>query len=473
MSNRYKILFIAILFISLALPQPLLAGKKRTKGISGALNHPALNRGKTSIVVADIASGKEILSRNPDMALIPASCAKIITAAAALSILGPDHRFETNFYSDSPPKNGAIGTLFIAGTGDPTLVNENLETIAAELNKMGVRHITSGIVIDNSYFDSYDYPRKNTGQGRAYTAKTSALAVNFNSVEVEIGPGKKNGSTGFATVNPPSDYFHMVNKLVTARKFRADIRLVPEKNGELLIVTGRIPLHSGTQKFYRSISDPLQHAGATIRYFLEEKGIKVSGTVRAGKIPATATQLLRYESKPLSEIVSKMNKRSNNFIAEQLLKHLGAVRFGVPGSSAKGAKAAGEYMASIGIPAGSVILENGSGLSENSSISAGNLVKILIAARKNKKFGDTFFDSLSVLGVDGTTKRWRFADDLEGLSRVKTGTIDGVSSLAGYTPTADGKLAAFAIIVNDMRRGVAGAHQAQIDLLKAISEDKQ
>lgn len=484
MSNGYRTFSLLVLIAFLAAPQPFaLAAKKRSgahkkqkifmpreKGPRGALSHPGFSKGKTSIEFIDIKSGKEIFAHNADLSLVPASCAKIVTAATALDLLGPEHKFETHFYSGEPLHAGTINTLFVKGTGDPTLVNEDIETIANALWRKGVRRISSGIVIDDSFFDSGDYPRKDTGEGRAYTAKTSAVAVNFNSAEIEVGPGKKSGAPGFAAVNPPSDYFQIKSKLVTGRRFRIGINLVDAPGGETILVSGTIPLRSGNQKFYRSIENPALHAGATIRYFLEQKGIKIGGKVREGKVPQTAKEILRFESKPLSEIVMEMNKRSNNFIAEQILKHVGAVKFGPPASTAKGSKAAAEYMASIGIPKGEVILENGSGLSDNSVISAKNLVKILVAVQKNKKYAKEFFDSLSVFGVDGTTKKWRSAPDLLGKAFVKTGTIGGVSSLAGYLPMAGGNMAAFAIIINGLPRGAAGAHEAEINLLRQIAE---
>ncbi|HPQ80632.1 MAG TPA: D-alanyl-D-alanine carboxypeptidase/D-alanyl-D-alanine-endopeptidase, partial [bacterium] len=256
---------------------------------------------------------------------------------------------------------------------------------------------------------------------------------------------------------------------ITGGKFRAVIS-ISEKAGALTVtVTGRVPSRFAPQKLYRSVTDPALHAAAIIAHWLEEAGIEVGSTLRAGKTPEKAADLLTWESRPLSEIVADMNKVSNNFIAEQTLKHLGAVKYGAPGSTEKGVSAAEEYLSSIGIKKGSYTLENGSGLSERTRISSNQLVSILVAAYRDLKIRSPFLESLSVMGIDGTTKKWRFAPELTGKIYVKTGTLNSVSTLAGYAPTPEGRVAAFAILANNLPRGAWPAKEAQMGVVRAIA----
>lgn len=470
MSNTYKLtMALAVIFLLSTGSPSTLAATDISKGVT----HPGFNKAMTSIAVIDTSNGKTIVNYSPDLKLNPASCSKIFTSASALTLLGANHRFRTHFYADHSPLKGTIGTLYVVGEGDPTLVNEELAQIASHLVKKGIRRITGGIVIDNSYFDSYEYPHKYTGKGRAYTAKTSATAVNFNSLTIKVGPGAKIGAPGIVMLDPPSDAWRIVNKTVTGGKFRVAINFGQDKGEEILIVTGRIPPKFEPQDFFRSVKDPVRHSGAIITYWLKQADINVSGPIREGVVPSTAVGIMSWESRPLADVMAMMNKVSNNFIAEQTLKHLGATLFGEPGSTNKGLSAIERYLTSIGIPKDSYSIENGSGLSAITRVSAHQIVQVLEATYKNSKIRDAFMSSLSVLGVDGTTKKWRFAGDLEGRILVKTGTLDGVSTLAGYAPLPGGRIAAFAILANAVPHGAWKAHEAQLGIVRAIMEVQQ
>ena len=465
MSNTYTRIMAAAAATALT----FTAAAASALDISSSLGHPGFNRAQTSLSVVDAASGKELTGFQPDLKLNPASCSKILTSSTALAILGPDHRFLTHFYADRHPERGTIGTLYVAGQGDPMLVNEEITQLARHLAEKGIKRITDGIVVDNSYFDSYEYPRKQTGEGRAYTAKTAATAVNFNSLAVLVGPGAKNGAPADVQIDPPTNFYKIINKAVTGGKFRVAMALGSENGRPTVTVTGRVPLKFEPQKLYRSVSDPASLAGAVIGSWLREAGVEVGPAVREGRVPGNAVGIMTWESRPLYDIMSSMNKASNNFIAEQTLKHLGAAKMGAPGSTAKGVAVIEGYLASIGIPKGSYVVENGSGLSEETRISGRQLAEVLAAAYRNQSIRQPFIDSLSVLGVDGTTKRWRFAPDLAGRIQVKTGTLDGVSTLSGFAPLPDGRIAAFAILANGLPRGAWTAHEAEIEVVRAIT----
>lgn len=438
--------------------------------LSRALRNPGFNPDRTSITVVDTATGNVIASHNSELALNPASCMKIITSAATLSMLGPNYSLVTDIYADKKPSAGVISTLYMYGTGDPFLVNEELERIAGEVYASGVRRISDGIVVDDTFFDSEDFPKKKGNEHRAYAAKVSAVAVNFNSAEIRLTPGKRVGSRAEVSVIPPIDYIEVVNKLTTGKRFKAGLVIAPKGDRELLKATGTVPIRLSEEAIYRSIGNPAAYAGSILKYMLEQKGIQVVGSVREGSVPESAVHLYRAKSKPLSELVLLMNKKSINFIAEQLTKHLGAVKYGVPGSTEKGVRAFGDFLRSIGIADGTYVLENGSGLSDEIRLTSKQLATILAAAYRSEKLGEVLSDSFPILGVDGTTKRWRVDSSIHGVARAKTGTLNGVSTLAGFVPTKSGRMAAFAIFANGLPRGAHAAHSAELEVVKSISE---
>ena len=466
MSNKYKTIASTLIAgLALALAFAAHAGTD----LSGPLAHPGFDPNSTSIYVADASTGRPIASHMPNLQLNPASCAKILTSVTALAKLGPGYAFKTYFYANSKPRGGTIGTLYVKGTGDPSLINEELERIAATLYGMGLRNITGGIVIDNSFFDSFEYPRKIGNVGRAYTAKTAAVAINFNSIGIEVTPGRS-GRLAKVELKPPVDIFNLKNKLVTGGKSRVQIAMNRGPEGKEIQVSGRISTRAGTQTFWRAIPNPVEYAGAVIGHIFGEHGIVVMGPTRGGIVPRGAVLLGEEKSRRLVEIVRDMNKLSTNFVAEQIVKHMGGVFKGAPGSTAKGVAVIEDYLASIGIPKGSIVLENGSGLSNISRISAKQLVDVLVAAYSNRTIQYDFMASLSVLGIDGTMKRWRkMAPSLTGIVYAKTGTLNSVSTLAGYVPGPDGQMVAFAIMANGLPRGPWAAKKAQLGVVKSIA----
>ncbi len=437
--------------------------------IASAVARPGFDPNRTSIVVADAASGEVLASHLPDLALNPASCAKLITSLTALKVLRPNHRFRTIFASDGKPKDGTVGTLYVKGEGDPSLTNEELLKLGAHLRAYGIERITGGIVIDNSYFDSFEYPRKGGSAGRAYTAKTSAVAVNFNSIGIEVRPTRA-GRRATVELKPPVDIYDLSNKVVTRGRSRIGITMDAGKGGGRIIVSGRISPRAMPATFWRSIQDPVEYAGAVIAYQFGESGIQVEGPVRSGTMPEGAHIIAEQFSKPLNEIIYDMNKLSTNFVAEQITKALGAAKLGAPGSTEKGIAVFEGFLSSIGIPKGTIVLENGSGLSSRSRVTASQLVKVLVTAYHDRKVRSDFIDSLSVLGVDGTMKGWtKMAPELAGTVYAKTGTLNGVSTLAGYVTMPNRRLAAFAILANGLPRGIWAAKEAQLGVVRSIA----
>ncbi|ABS28104.1 D-alanyl-D-alanine carboxypeptidase/D-alanyl-D-alanine-endopeptidase [Anaeromyxobacter sp. Fw109-5] len=434
----------------------------------------ALSGARAGVVVADVASGEVLYARDADVLLNPASNVKLVTSAAALARLGPGYRFSTELLVDPASARAAsVRTLYVRGRGDPTLVTERLWAVSGELVHQGIRRIGE-VVLDDGFFDGERIgPGYDQEEGdRSYLAPTGALSLNWNTVAVYVAPGDRRGQKGRVELEPQSAYFEVVNRTRTVgprgrRHVTVESSLVNGK--QRIVVSGPVPAGSRVQAVWRKIDDPPRYLGHTLAKLLELRGVKVTGAIRVGTVPPGAKLVHVAESETLAEIVRRLNKSSNNFVAEQLLKTLGAEAKGAPGSWSKGVEAAGEFLASIGVSRGAYVMKNGSGLNDANRFSARQLVTLLRAMWSRFPLQAEYVTSLPVAGRDGTT-RWRMdGTAADGHLRAKTGTLDNVTSLSGYVETAGKRTLAFAILVNDYPGRHAGVVRAVDALGSAIA----
>ena len=434
-------------------PRPPERGPAVALALKEIVDRTPLAQARTSILVESLESGETLYERDPDTLLNPASNVKLFTSAAALARLGPEYRFATEVLADALPAGGAVRSLYLRGRGDPTLVTERLWALAGDIAHRGVRAVRGDLVVDDGFFDAeregpgYDQERGD----RSYLAPVGALSLNWNVVGVEVGPGERVGDHGRVELEPASDYLVLENRTRTVRA--GSLRRVTatstrlEDGRQRVSLEGRVPLASRDQILYRKIDDPPAYFGATLKRLLELRGVKVAGTVRHTSVPDRAVLLAVAESEPLGEIVRRLEKHSNNFVAEQILKTLGAERKGPPGSWAKGVEAVEDFLSEIGIPRGSYVMKNGSGLNDANRFSARQTVTLLRAMWQRFPLMAEFLAALPIAGRDGTT-RFRM-ESTDGRLRAKTGTLDNVTSLSGYVETAAHERLAFSILVND------------------------
>ena len=454
MSIRNLALALAALALFPASPDAAPKPQEVESALRAIVEGSALAGARVSALALSLDDGRTVFARDPDALLNPASNVKLFTSAAALARLGPDYRFETEFLVDAASRGrGSARTLYVRGKGDPTLVTERLWAIAGDLAHLGISRV-GDLVLDDAWFDGERLgPGFDQEDGdRSYLAPTGALSLNFNAVAIHVAPGARRGDRGRVEVEPASSFFEVENRVVTAGP-RATRRLVPSSQArsgrQRIVVSGRVPLGGRPQVVWRKIDHPPLYFGHTLRRLLELRGVSVTGRIRTGEVPPDARLVHVAESEPLGEVVHKLNKTSNNFVAEQILKSLGAERRGAPGSWATGIEVVEEFLAEVGIPRGSYVMRNGSGLNDANRFSARQTVTLLRAMRGRSTFWPEFLTSLPVAGRDGTI-RWRMeGTEAVGRVRAKTGTLGNVVSLSGYVETAAGETIAFAILVND------------------------
>lgn len=448
---RWRILPIVLVFFT------LISSVHAKKGHRSSVSGP---RSSYYAIVAE--TGEVIAAQNEDTPLNPASNAKLVTAYCALKNLGPAHRFQTELYSDTSITDGTIPNLYIRGEGDPSLQNENLMEMVETLKAHGLKKIAGDVIVDASFFDNIEYPGRKEDNERPYNARTSAASLNHNSAEIFI-EGTKKGPIVY--LSPNISYFKINNRLRSgSRRVRVGISSRPDGATESLTVHGQIPRLTRPISFYKSVRNPPEFFANTMKALLEENGVPVFGEAKVGRVQGNHL-LMTWQSKPLDLIVGDMNKTSNNFIAEQLTKYLGAKKFGPPGTTAKGTSLFKDCLSKIGIDTTVLYLENGSGLSYKNRITAKDLAQVILAGIRDPKIKDSFISSLSVADVDGTMKKRRTFRELKGVLKGKTGSLNAISTLAGVVRRNDGKTVVFAILLNDFGGGHYRAHRMQDSLV--------
>ncbi|MCX5744526.1 MAG: D-alanyl-D-alanine carboxypeptidase/D-alanyl-D-alanine-endopeptidase, partial [Proteobacteria bacterium] len=324
-------------------------------------------------------------------------------------------------------------------------------------------------VVEPPHFDEQKQERS------GFRAPIAAFGVARSAVTVIVTaePGGAN-----IRLEPDSgDYVKLTKREVVTvdanQRSRVRVDARPKADHLEIEVSGQIRAVDGSWDQRRRVDDPARFAAEVLRKLLAERGVKVKRIAIGGATPTTAKLLAMHESSTLANVLREMNKLSDNYVAESVLKTLGAETRKVPGPGtwADGTAAVGAYLATIGLPTGSYRADNGSGLFAASSVSATQMVTILAAAHTDFRIGPDLLATLPVGGQDGTLARRWHGHPAQGRVRAKTGTLDRVVTLAGYIAMDANHVLAFAIFANDIAPGakpfVREAADEIVDVLAA------
>jgi D-alanyl-D-alanine carboxypeptidase/D-alanyl-D-alanine-endopeptidase (penicillin-binding protein 4) len=439
------------------------------RALSRALDARALKGARVGALVVDDADGRVVFERGADQPLVPASNMKVLTALAALRVFGPSHVFTTRVYASAEPdKDGAVDTLYVRGGGDPGLTSEDYWRLAADLHKLGLRRVRGEIVVDDSLFDGERWHASwLPTTSRAYHAPVGALMANYGAYAVEVVGGDRAGDPVRIAVDPPIPFFTISNQARTGkgRKLVVDRRAVD--GGEEVVVGGTWP-RGAERTFQRSVLDPAGYAAGVLRLQLTSLGIEVKGGVRRAYVPDGAHELIAFEGRPLSDVVRRFLKFSNNPIGEALIKSLSASQGSGPGSWKGGTAVVRRELDALGLPTEGLVQVDGSGLSYDDRASPRLLVAAVREASHSFHYGAEFVASLPIGHTDGTLQhRARHAG---AELRAKTGLLTRVSSLSGLARRADGRTLAFSVLVNGFRGGAGEAIAAVDEFAAALVE---
>jgi D-alanyl-D-alanine carboxypeptidase/D-alanyl-D-alanine-endopeptidase (penicillin-binding protein 4) len=345
--------------------------------------------------------------------------------------------------------------LALKGYGDPYLVVEELWKLLRTLRRAGLEEIAGDLVLDASYFDVSAEPEPGAFDGepyRTYNVVPSALLVNFKAVSFQFFPDPLNGRMTVAT-DPVLSNLKVDNDLKLADKacggFQRGITFTHADAAKLdhVVLSGDYSRRCNAYSLGRTVLQHDTYAFGLFESLWREVGGKFSGKLRNAEVPAGTVPSVIWHSAPLGEVIRSINKNSNNVMTRQLLYTLGAERFGAPGTREHGIHAVRDLLQARGIDPAPLVLTNGAGLSRDERVSARLLADVLRAAARSP-YAAEFIASLSLGGMDGTT-RGRF-DEGPGsaITHVKTGRIDYVSALAGYVHNPS-RTYVMAVLVNN------------------------
>ena len=447
-TGRKTAFFFAMLFLSFATPE-VSSSLSRTdkREILSFISSSSKKNGTLGIVVRAADTGETVFRYNSEKSFIPASNNKILSSVAALSLLGKDFRFRTEFYlGGGIHGNVAHGGLYVKGFGDPTIDLEKLELIAKRIKNLGVNRIDGGILLDGSYFDETYYGEGWDPEwvGEAFCPPVAAISFNYNSAKIKVSASRA-GMPAYVSAEPKEFPFAIKSRVLTSRRRSGVMAEFGSRNQ--IRLSGYVSSRRKRETLEMSVPDPFFYFGEMLRATLEKKGVRVDGRVRRARVPKWAGAVFTHYSEPLGVVIREYNKESVNIIGESLVKVLGARFMKEPGSWKTGTYVIRDYLAGVGV-SGDVSVVDGSGLSRMNRVSPGDLAEVLLRAYKNPEISKEFLESLPVAGVDGTLEK-RFYE-LKGRVYAKTGYLEGARSLSGYVFARDGRTYVFSIISNGM-----------------------
>lgn len=422
--------------------------------IDSVLSEPAMAGGRMGVIVEHVKTGERWYSRNADGYFMPASNLKLVTSAAAISLLGPSFRYATCLLAGLPvgKRSTTVSDLVVRGSGDPLLTDTDLGELAKSLRSAGIRRVSGRVLVDDSAFDNIGY-----GDGWSwddmsyyYSARVSALNLNGNVITVRVAPGLSPGTRAIVSVAGSGGRLSIDNRASTAVAGSPDTVVVERELGrDCILVQGSIAVEAPAPGFHSepiTVSDPALYCGERLVLALRHVGIAVTGAVKRGVAPAHYSVLATHTSIPMSGILAKLNKPSDNLVAECLLKTLGA-KTGGQGTWAAGRQVVYGWLPSTGASRDGIEMADGSGLSRQNLITPEVILRVLryMAAGPNR---DPFLASLPIAGVDGSLRNRMKGTAAEGNCRAKTGYVRYASSLSGYVTTAAGDPLVFVILMN-------------------------
>jgi D-alanyl-D-alanine carboxypeptidase/D-alanyl-D-alanine-endopeptidase (penicillin-binding protein 4) len=421
---------------------------------------------RVSLSVIELGSAQTLIAHNATVPLNPASNLKLLTAATAMIELGPEFRTRTAMFGKEAPR--MEGGVCIRGQADPSLTRADLSSFAQRLLEDGVREVDA-VVIDGSYFDAQILPpayEQQPNEFAPFRAAIAAVSVNANAYALRVKPGPKLGAPVIAAVDG-SGYFDLENALTTSAASAPNVAATERDLGDRieLSLQGSVPLGSGQVLYMRRVTSPLAYAGYVFIDALHAAGIKTPERVTIGTCAADAPLIVMRNSPALAESLSRMGKDSDNFVAEMVLKTLGAERQRKPGTSAGGVSVVMNTLQRLHLPLAGVTMINGSGLFQGNRVTTALLSQLLLAMYRNPSLRDDFIAHLAVGGVDGTLAR-RFRNlPAPRIVRAKTGTLDDAIALSGYVlgPTPE-RAFGFSFLAN----GVTGKHGQARDLIDHV-----
>jgi D-alanyl-D-alanine carboxypeptidase/D-alanyl-D-alanine-endopeptidase (penicillin-binding protein 4) len=453
----YRIRLLAILLALACVPHALPARDRAylPPDVERVLAQQRIPGTSLSVLVREIGRDEPLVSYNSTVPRNPASTMKVLTTWAALEILGPAYTWRTRAYATGPVRDQVLdGNLVLVGGGDPFMTADRWWGFVNGLRQAGIERVNGDVVIDNSYFapQGDDRGAFDDRPHRTYNVLPDALMVNSQTVTLSVIPDPATGSARASAYPWPANL--SVDNSV--RLLRGSCRrgsggvvvAMPDgPTGNRVSLAGSYASGCGPMNVTRAVMRAPDYAYGTFKTFWQQSGGSLAGQWRLGTMPPDARLLYTHDSLSLAEVIRLVNKYSSNVMARHLLLTLAAEKAGRPGTTSGGRQVIVDYLASRGISIPELVLDNGSGLSRVERISAAGLADVLAAAWQSQYMPE-FAASLPLSATDGTLRRRFRAPEMQGRLRMKTGSLDDVSALAGYVNAASGRTFVAVIFLN-------------------------
>jgi serine-type D-Ala-D-Ala carboxypeptidase/endopeptidase (penicillin-binding protein 4) len=444
---------IAIIFLlSINLTNVLAAHKSTLQSISNILDSSAKET-NVGIIVKSLNTGAVLYERNAKHFFMPASSLKILTAIAALDYLGPDYRFVTKIVANFQYINNGVlnSDVYLYFDGDPTLTKNDVEQLVAYMARLGIKKIQG-----NFYIDDYIYDQKRYADGwmwdelnLCYAAPAMGIILDKNCFSLELNPSS-NGSIAEVIKKDSYPLFSAYSYVVAKKGNTSDCQLnfnVTENNEYYL--NGCVNYQNTPINIQLAVKNPRFYAQNLVVLLLQKYSIDITGKIGFAAVRKTGYVLASHASEPLNQLVKKMMKHSDNLIADSLYKKIASHYFDGTGSWAKGANAIKQILhKDMQVDLSKAKIFDGSGLSRYDLISPEQMVKLLSFAYYASKINNDLLNSLPIGGIDGSLSLRMKKNGMTRRVRAKTGTMSGISSLAGYVDTVSHKKLVFVIMFN-------------------------
>jgi D-alanyl-D-alanine carboxypeptidase/D-alanyl-D-alanine-endopeptidase (penicillin-binding protein 4) len=449
--------------------------------IVSALKSANIPQQSVAIYVQAVDENSPTLSHNANASMNPASVMKLVTSNAALDLLTPAYRWKTEVFQEGIVSDGILnGNLIIKGYGDPSFNAQEFWRLLMSLQQAGIKEIKGDLIIDKSYF------AKNLGgrnafdneTWRAYNAMPSAFLVNgrntsfkFSATEGEL----KRRVNIFQEFELPE--LEIVNNMRLMQgpcgEWRNHMKYVVETDetlevSKIVTFSGIFSPECGDKFLELSVFNDDEYAFYTFKKLWLELGGKFNGQLKIQESPIGAVKVLEQLSAPLANVMRDVNKWSNNLMARQLLLTIAAEKSAPPATEAEGARVIKEWFASkvIGnnalsdpaLNSAELVMENGSGLSRIERINAAYLSQMLVSAYHSPVMPE-LISSMPVLALDGTVAKRLNNSPTAQRAHLKTGSLDGVSAIAGYLLDKQNKRYVLVMLVNHAKAGASRAAQ--------------
>lgn len=456
MIKSLRPLLLASLLVPLAFP--VSAAPVNTTlppSVEKALKASKLQDSALSLVMIPLNGPGTPTVFNADVSVNPASTMKLVTTYAALEMLGPNHQWKTEFYTDGTLNGGILhGNLYLKGGGDPKLNMEKLWLLMRDLRANGVQQVTGDLVLDRSFFVQPQLPEFNDDgkdENKPFLVKPDALMVNLKALRFVA---RNDSGKVLVSVEPPIASIRIDNqvKALSGKQCSGGVRYNPvtQADGSVSVTVAGQLADGCSSQTYLSLLDHATYTAGAVRAIWQELGGSIQGKDRLAAVPKDAKVLARAFSPDLAEIIRDINKYSNNTMAQQLFLSLGAkYRTDADADDAKAAqRVVRQWLAKKGITAPHLVMENGSGLSRAERVSAREMASMLQAAWRSP-YSAEFVSSLPISGMDGTMRKRLKTTAMRGEAHVKTGTLNTVRAIAGFSRDSNGNTWAVVAILND------------------------